>query len=383
MCGPSFVDETVRLLMRSFPGEAERIEHAGERARAGFLQFQEFLDRDLAPRAGGTFAIGERWMNFKLERQHLLSMDCSALEALGREHVAATRTLLEAEARRIDPTRTWREQIAEVSRRHPEPMHLREAYVAETERARRFVVDKRLGPIPDATLEVIDTPVFERATLPFAAYLSPAPFDEDQTGFFYVTPVDLSRPKSEQQQQLAGHNYGSLPLTVVHEAFPGHHMQLCHANRSGSRLRRLADSDLFAEGWALYCEELMAEEGFFLDPVTRLAQLKDLLWRACRVVIDVSLHRERMTFEQAVDYLVEEAMVERLSAESEVRRYALTPTQPLSYLVGKLQILGIRDEARKRMGAAFNLNDFHTELLRLGTIPPSLIGEELWGRLPA
>ena len=85
LSAPGFVDEVVRTLTKSFPGEAERIEHAGQRARVGFLQYQEFMDRDLDAKVGGTFAIGERWLNFKLEREHLLTMDCKALEALGRD----------------------------------------------------------------------------------------------------------------------------------------------------------------------------------------------------------------------------------------------------------------------------------------------------------
>jgi uncharacterized protein (DUF885 family) len=380
--GLAFVDEVVRTLLRSFPGEAERVEHAGQRARAGLLQYQEFLDRDLDARAGGDFALGERWMNFKLEREHLLTMDCKALEALGREQVEAIRKRIEQEAAQVDPGKSWKEQITEARRRHPEALRLREAYEAECQRAERFVGEKKLMPMPlGAKLEVIDTPVFERSTIPYAAYLPPAPFDEDQTGYFYVTPIDTTRRKEEQQQQLEGHCYAGIPLTTVHEAFPGHHLQLCHANRASSRLRKLASSDLFAEGWALYCEELMADQGFYLDPITRLFQLKDLLWRACRVVLDVGLHTGKLTFMQAVDYLVDQAMIERVNAVAEVKRYTLTPTQPMSYLIGKLELLSLRDEAQKRLGPRFNLHDFHAALLASGTLQPALVREELWARL--
>jgi uncharacterized protein (DUF885 family) len=380
--GLAFVDEVVRTLVRSFPGEAERIEHAGQRARAGLLQYQEFLDRDLDARAGADFALGERWMNYKLEREHLLDLDCKALEAIGRDQVEVVRKRLEAEAAKLDPTKTWKEQIAEGRKRHPESLRIREAYEAECQRAQRFVEEKHLMPLPTwAKLEVIDTPVFERSTVPYAAYLAPAAFDEEQTGYFFVTPIDPSRRKEEQQQQLEGHSYAGLPLTTVHEAYPGHHLQLCHANRAGSRLRKLSMSDLFAEGWALYCEELMAEQGFYLDPVTRLFQLKDLLWRACRVVLDVSLHTGKLTFMQAVDYLVDQAMVERVNAIAEVKRYTLTPTQPMSYLIGKLELLSLREEAQRRMGDRFNLHDFHAALLASGTLQPALVREELWARL--
>jgi uncharacterized protein (DUF885 family) len=382
LSGPAFVDEVTRALMKAFPGESERIEHAGQRARVGFLQYQEFLERDLEARIGGTFAIGERWMNYKLEREHLLAFDCAGLDALGREHVERTRVQLEQEARALDPARSWRDLVAEAKKRHPESLRLREAYVAEVDRSRRFLLEKNIVPFPPGEkLEVIDTPVFERSITPYAAYLNPAPFDAEQTGYFYVTPVDPGRRKEEQQQQLEGHCYAGLPLTAVHEAYPGHHLQLCHANRVGSRLRRLADSNVMAEGWGLYCEELMHEQGYYLDPMTRLFQLKDLLWRACRVVIDVGLHTGKMTFMQAVDYLIEQAMIERVNALIEVKRYTMTPTQPMSYLVGKLQIMEMRESTRQRLGERFDLREFHTQLLASGSLPPSLVREELVERL--
>ena len=381
--GPEFVDGAMQTLRESFPGEAERIEEAARRARMGFAQFQDFLDHEARRRVGGTFAIGERWVNFKLEREHLLTMNCTALAEFGKEQVERARGLLEAEARKIDPTRTWRDFIEDARRRHPEPGKLREAYVAEVERARKFVEDRRLAPIPAGRLEVLDMPTFERSTLPYASYLQPGPFDEDVTGYFYVTPIDTSRAKERQEEQIREHNYVALSLTAVHEAWPGHHLQLLHAINAGSRLRRLADSPVLCEGWALYCEELMVEQGFHLDPLARLYQLKDLLWRACRVVIDVGLHTGAMTFVQAVDYLVEQAMIERPSAESEVKRYAKTPTQPLSYLVGKQQIIEIRDEVKSRLGKRFNLFEFHKALLGCGTVPPALARLELEEKLRA
>jgi len=381
--GPTFVDEVVRTLLRQFPGEAERLEHAGNRARSGFLRFHDWMERELKPKAGGTFAIGERWMNYKLEREHMVPFTCEELEKVGREHVARTLALLEDEARRHDPRRTWRELIDAGRRRVPEPHWLRDSYVAEMDRARRFVVERRIAPLPPGErLEILDTPVFERALLPYAAYQAPAPFDADTAGVLYVTPIDIRRPKDEQAAQLGAHCTPALPIIALHEGYPGHHLQLGHANRAGSRLRRIVHSDVFAEGWALYCEELMWEQGYFTaDPLTRLFQLRDLLFRACRVVLDAALHSARMTPAQAVDYLVEQAMIDRSFAASEVSRYCTTPTQPMSYLVGKLQILELRSEAQQKLGSRFLLHDFHAALLASGTIPPALVREELWSRL--
>lgn len=381
--GPTFVDEVVRTLLRQFPGEAERLEHAGNRARAGFLQFHEWMEQDLRPRAGGSFAIGERWINYKLEREHMVPFTCAELEKVGREHVAHAQVLLDDEARRHDPDSHWRELIERGRERTPEANWLREAYVAEMDRAKRFVAERRIAPIPAGErLEILDTPVFERAMLPYAAYQAPAPFDADTTGVFYVTPIDIRRSKAEQAAQLGAHCTPALPIIALHEGYPGHHVQLTHANRAATRLRRIVHSDVFAEGWALYCEELMWEQGYFTaDPLTRLFQLRDLLFRACRVVVDMGLHSGRMTPEQAIEYLVEEVMLDQSVAIAEVRRYCMTPTQPMSYLVGKLQILELRSEAQRKLGARFQLHDFHAALLASGTIPLALVREELWPRL--
>lgn len=379
--GHAYVEDIVRTLSRRFPGERERIEHAGSRARVGFLQYQQTLDDQVRPRATPEVGIGERWMNYKLEREHLLRMDCKALEAFGREHVALAKEALEAAAARLDPDRSWQQQIAEAKHRHPEALRLREAYEAEVERARRFVDEKRLVPKADSPVEVVDTPLFERAVVPYATYLPPAAFDAEQTGYLYVTPIDTNRPREEQKLRLLGHNYGNLPLLVVHESYPGHHLQICHAHRHGSRLRQLAESPLLAEGWALYCEQLMDEHGFFLDPVSKLFRLADHLWRACRVVLDVNLQCGKMTLDQAATYLEEEAQLEPPVAATEVRRYAITPTEPMSYLVGQSLLLEMRTEAARRQGDRFDLYRFHSELLACGTIPPTLLKDELWDRL--
>ena len=132
----------------------------------------------------------------------------------------------------------------------------------------------------------------------------------------------------------------------------------------------------------MYCEELMWEQGYFTaDPLTRLFQLHDLQFRACRAVLDAALHAGRMSPEEAVAYLVEEVMLDPALATREVQRYCMTPTQPMSYLVGKLQILELRSEAQRRLGHRFHLHDFHAALLASGTIPPALVREELWPRL--
>src|SRR5262249_59661708 len=220
---------------------------------------------------------------------------------------------------RHDPRRTWRQLIDDGRRRAPEPHWLREAYVAEMDRAKRFVIERRIAPLPvGEELEILDTRVLERAMRRYATYQARAPFDAETAGVLYVTPIDIRRSKDEQAAQLGAHCTPALPIIALHEGYPGHHLQLTHANRAATRLRRIAHSDVFAEGWALYCEELMWEQGYFTaDPLTRLFQLRDLLFRACRVVLDASLHAGRMTPQQAIVYPVEEALLAPALRESQ------------------------------------------------------------------
>ena len=124
---------------------------------------------------------------------------------------------------------------------------------------------------------------------------------------------------------------------------------------------------------------LAGDRGTFAALVRRHNQR---LFRACRAVLDVTLQCGRMTEGEAADYLVTEAMLDRPTAEAEIKRYVLTPTQPMSYLVGKTLLLELRDEAKRRLGPRFDLNEFHAALLQGGTLPPALLREEIWDRLP-
>jgi uncharacterized protein (DUF885 family) len=142
-------------------------------------------------------------------------------------------------------------------------------------------------------------------------------------------------------------------------------------------LRALFTAPTMAEGWALYCEEMMHEQGFFADERVRLLQLRDQLWRACRVIVDVGLHTGKMSFNDAVSFLVRKAKLERGIAAAEVRRYCENPTQPMSYVVGKLLIHELREDYRADRGEAFSLRQFHDDLLSHGTIPIALVREEM------
>jgi uncharacterized protein (DUF885 family) len=130
------------------------------------------------------------------------------------------------------------------------------------------------------------------------------------------------------------------------------------------------------EGWALYCEEMMGEEGFFADPAEAFFQRLHLLWRAVRVVLDIRLHTAGLTVEQAVRFMMEKLGLARESAEAEVRRYCAYPGNPLCYAVGRRELLQLREDYRARAGAGYSLRRFHDEVLSFGGLPVSLMR---WG----
>jgi uncharacterized protein (DUF885 family) len=379
--GAEFVNDVRSALRAALPAESTRVDAACDEARAGFLEYARWLREEKAPESSRPFPIGQEAFDARLRDEHLLPYDAEGLEKMGWEVLRATQEEMRAQAERIAPGRTWHELIAETKRHHPSPERLLDVYRDEMRRVREFVVAKRLAPMPDGEeLEIVETPPFDRSRTPYAAYLMPGAFDAVQRGFFYVTPVDATKSPAEQEEQLQGHNLHSIPLVALHEAYPGHHQQLCWANKVGSRLRKLADSAVLAEGWALYCEELFHEQGYYEQPLTRLYQLKDLAWRAARVVLDCRLHTGRIGFDEAVEFLVREPMLERPNAIAEVKRYALTPTQPMSYVVGKQVLLALRDEVQRRLGDRFDLHDFHAAVLQAGTLPVALVRDEVLQR---
>lgn len=375
----TFLDEQRSFLDKALPGEKARIDAALKAATGAYDDYKKFLQKEVLARSNGRFAAGRELFTFLLKNDYFLDEDAAALLAMGTRIFADTQAEMTKVARKIDPrAKGWPEVVARLKSNHPTAEDLLASYRREVARARKFLVDKDVIDLPPGDeLDVIDTPPFLRSTVS-AAYDQPPPFDPVTKGFFFVTPVDKTLPKKRQEEMLRENDHGDLVDTAVHEAYPGHHLQLSFARKSPSLVRKALGPAIFAEGWALYCEELMAELGYYTDE-ERLMQLEWTLVRAARVVIDIGLHVGEMTFEQAVKVLTDDVHLERQLALSEVKRYTLTPTQPLAYIVGREMIFKMRDRYRERDGAKFSLKKFHTDVLTRATVPPSLMAREIFG----
>ena len=375
----TFLEAQRAFLITSLPGETARVDAALKVAVTAYEDYKKFLQKEVLPRSNGRFSAGRELFGFLLQNDYFLEESPEDLLAMGKKLFAETNTQMTEVAKRVDPrAKSWPDVVAKLKGNHPTADGLLDAYRLEVQRARTFLQQKDAVEFPPGDdLDVIDTPPFLRSTVT-AAYDQPPPFDATTKGFFFVTPIDKGLSKAKQEEMLRENDHGDLVDTAVHEAYPGHHLQLSFARRNPSLVRKALDHAIFSEGWALYSEELMAELGYYTDE-ERLLQLEWTLVRAARIVIDVGLHVSDMTFDQAVKMLTDEVHLERQLALSEVKRYTLSPTQPLAYLTGRQMIIKMRERYRQREGAGFSLKKFHSDVLSRATVPPSLMAKEIFG----
>ena len=226
------------------------------------------------------------------------------------------------------------------------------------------------------SLHIQDTPDFLKPLIPFAAYEPPMPVDSRQRGLYYVTTPDDDALLSE-------HNLYSIDLTSVHESFPGHHLQFVTANihSAGNMTRSIHASASLYEGWALYCEDLMQEQGFLDKQEHHFIMLRDRLWRALRVIIDVSIHTRGMSITAAAKLMVDKLGFDQQQADSELAWYSSAPTIPLCYATGYRLIKAVREHQQGKDD--FSLKAFHDALLQQGSIALPLVikrafGEDAW-----
>ncbi|MCU0860494.1 MAG: DUF885 domain-containing protein [Thermoplasmata archaeon] len=293
--------------------------------------------------------------------------------AIAETQLTTAKRIREEVARRISPMGGLDGAIMTMRSDHPKSFEdIMRAYRDSIQKARDFVVAKRLVSIPEGEkLLVMETPHFMRKHAPFAAQFEPARFANDRTGLFMITP-DGGDPAA-----LMEHSYPIIANTTVHEAYPGHHLQGVCAVTNPSMIRGLCGSADFAEGWALYCEELMISEGYNATDMGRLAQLNDLIFRIVRVVAEVRLSRGEMTVEQAAEMLHRETGMDMKPAMDEARSYTHSPTYYMAYYIGKLAIMQLREDAEKALGPRFSLEFFHDSLVNAGCMPMTFMRRAL------
>jgi len=344
----------------------ERLSKAVENLQPALKVHMEWL-RGLLPRTKEEWALGKEKFE-KLIQLRDLEMDSDKIYQLGVKYLEELKAKREQLAQQIASGKSVDEVLKMIEGKAPKTFEEALEFTRKTmEEARQFVNEKNIATVySEDILLVEETPAFIAPLIPFAALMMPAKFDKPQIGIYIVTrPKDLAN--------LGKHlNYSSIKNTAAHEAFPGHFLQGAISNR-GSFIRLLAEGTETVEGWAHYCEEMMAQKGFITDLETRLIQVNDMIWRAVRIIVDVKLSRGEMSFEEAVEMLVKETGMSREGATAEVMRYTQTPSYPLSYLLGKHLILKLKEELKQKMGDKFDEKFFHDSITANGYLPISML----------
>jgi uncharacterized protein (DUF885 family) len=346
----------------------------GKRAGDALEAFASWLRDDLMRRARGTFAVGADAVDALLRERDLQDHDRVSLQRFGEDLYRETESRLIEAARGLGDD-DWRASVARIREDHPSEDELVDTYRREMERSREATRIAELATFPASEELVVEAmPDFARPTAPYALYVGPGPFEAQRRGRFWVTLPPATDPANVRRERLEGHPRAGIAVIACHEGYPGHHLQLSRAADHPSPARRAVRSNVFIEGWGLYVEELMTELGYLGSPETRLLRLKDLLWRAGRILVDVGLSTGTMTFEQAVAFMIDGPKLERPNAIAEVRRYTQDPLQPSSYALGRAAILRLREQA-KRQG--WGMRMFHDTLLAAGSLPPRLLAREV------
>ena len=364
---PAFLDTIVAAAGAENVGDdlTRRLASASDATKAALSEHAAWLRNDVLPRAGAEWAAGPERFE-EMVRLRELEADGDEILAVGEELLVTEKAARDGLGGEIEPGATP-EQVADVIKDDHAATFAEalEEYRDTMAQARAFVVERGLATPPEEDhLNVMETPSFIRHLIPFAAYYPPAKFDATPVGTYIVTPP--SAPEMMRE-----HNRSSISNTSVHEAYPGHHLQLSAAVTNPSLVRLFSGAPEFAEGWAFYCERMMKEAGFDDSPKGWYVVHTDAIWRATRIILDTQLHRGLIGFDEAVERLVAETGFERPAAVAEVKRYTSSPTYQLSYLFGRHMIERLKKDVERRQGADFDQRRFHDTLLYGGTMPVS------------
>ena len=365
---PSLFDEVVAAGNGvQSDGDQRRLENAATDARRAVEAYADWLHESLA-RGVDDWALGHERFDELVSLRAFDGLDADDILEVGWQQLAEHKEARIAAAREIDPSADEPTVVGRIKADHPATFEeALDAYRDVMVRSRQYLIEHDIVTVPpDERINVVETPVYLRNVIPFAAYFDPPKFDKDPSGIYIVT-----RSVGDNANGMLEHNYSSISNTSIHEAYPGHHLQLSVAGKHPSLTRLAVEAPEFVEGWGMYSEQMMREQGFDDAPNFRLNMHTDAIWRACRIILDVRMHRGEIGVDEAVRWMVEQTSFEEPNARAEVNRYTYTPTYQLSYLLGKVLLLQLRADEQRRLGSTFSLKGFHDALLRAGSLPIS------------
>jgi len=372
------------------PADRKRLTAAMATARAAVETHQRWLEDELRPAAAGDFRIGAELFDRKLAFALQSPMTRQQLRRHAEEAFADVRRQMYELAVEVyrkelpwtkfpaDPSEAYKQAIVRAClemacRETPDPRRLVETATESLAMLTAFVKDHDLLTVPPDPVEVIVMPEFRRGRS-FAYCDSPGPLDVGQSSFYALAPPPDDWTDEQLRSFMREYNLRSLHNLSLHEAMPGHFLQLTHSNRYPSTLRAMLSSGVFIEGWAVYTEGMMVEQGLLDgDPLMHLVVLKWRLRAIVNVIIDQAIHVDGMSEDEAMELMIEGSFQEEREAAGKWVRAQLSSTQLSTYFVGYLEHTALRREIEQAQGEQFDLKTYHDTLLSFGSPPTQYV----------
>jgi uncharacterized protein (DUF885 family) len=361
-------------------------------------EYQTFLEKELLPRATGDWRIGKRKFAKKLElvldagmtADQVLADAEAEYERVHRDMYVVSHQLwsqyFPKQALPPDDEAGRRATIAKVcdavSQEHGKPEDLLKNTQATVERIKTFIRERDILTLPEPDLcQIIEMPEFRRGNS--IAYLDNAPpLDPKAASYYAVSPPPSDWDAARVRSFLEDYNEHMLQILTIHEAYPGHYVQLEYANRNPSLIRRVLSSGVYIEGWAVYTEQTLLDQGYGeRDLRLRLMQLKFYLRAVVNAILDHKMHCQNMTDDEAMKLMVEGAFQSEGEARLKVIRAKQSSTQLSTYFVGRMAHYRLRQAVQREMGEQFDLGRFHEAVLNEGSIPVKYLPETVRARL--
>ena len=348
------------------PNEHDDLVKARDTALVALHNYADELEKRL-PKMVDFAPMGEANYNYYLKHVLLLPLDAAQVEMIGRAELARYRALeaLLPDPKLADPDPARSTNIP------PDQASFLKAYESREQEMIKFMKEGNLVTLPGylGPFQIRQLPDAFKPTSPGGFMNPPGVYDKDPTGFFFIPTYN---PQSKNFYIRAAIED---PRPILgHEGIPGHFLQLSIANHLNDEIRRQHQDTVFVEGWALYGEEMLMRTGLYPNNSPAQGQILRLSrYRSARIGVDVNLHTGRWSFEQAVKYFMEAGGLDREAAEGEAAGAASSPTQKISYITGKWQIMNLLGRYKDRQGDNFRLGQFHDDLIKNGSLPISVI----------
>jgi uncharacterized protein (DUF885 family) len=370
-------------------GLNEEFRKSNSETIAALREFEGWLRKDLLPRSNGDFRIGAENFSKKLNYDDMVDTPLDQLLVIGTEDLRKNQMEFQRVAKEIDAKKSAADVLKELAAMHPAPDQLLGTFRGTFEGLIAFIEQKKIIKIPDGPKPMVqETPPFMRATTT-ASMDTPGPFETKATeSYFNVTLPGAGDNPEEVAGLMASFNIGTIASTSTHETYPGHFLQYLWTPQAPTKLRKVFSANTNAEGWAHYCEQMMLDEGYGQPGVgaknereskfIRLGQVQDALLRDARFIVGIKMHTGQMSFAEAKEFFVKEGYQSAEIGAVEAKRGTVDPTY-LCYTLGKLQILKLREDYKKKAGAEYTIGKFHNEFMRQGEPPIAIVRQALLG----